>query len=138
MDSQNKIVVVAAVLTTHDMKRFFIAERADGAGWEFPGGKLEQGESPQEALTREIQEELGCHIDVQELLGHSEVQVGKCWIIMDAYLAFCNPESIVLKEHLDGEWITAEQIHDFQWAPADIPLLKGIEVYFSKENGYGC
>ena len=62
MNSQNKIPVVAAVLTTRDMQKFFIAERADGAGWEFPGGKLELGEQPKAALRREIREELGCEI----------------------------------------------------------------------------
>lgn len=138
MNSQNKILVVAAVLTTRDMTTFFIAERADGAGWEFPGGKMEPGESPKEALKREIQEELDCEVDVQELLGHSEVLVGKRLIVMDAYLAFCDPETIVLKEHLEGAWITTAQMNNFQWAPADIPLLKEIEAYFSKESGYGC
>ena len=130
MNSQNKIDVVAAVLTTRDMQMFFVAERADGSGWEFPGGKLEVGEQPEEALRREIFEELGCEIDVQQLLGSSEVIVGKRIIAMDAYLAFCEPMEVVLNEHLAGEWITPNQVYDFDWAPADIPLLDDVILYF--------
>ena len=123
MNSQDKIAVVAAVLTTRDMKRFFVAERSDGAGWEFPGGKLEVGEHPHQALQREIWEELGCEIEVREWLGQSEVLIGERLIVMDAYLAFCDPHTVVLKEHLAGEWITVEQIGLYEWAPADIPLF---------------
>ena len=130
MNSQRKVVVVAAVLTTRDMQEFFIAERADGLGWEFPGGKLEQGEQPMAALKREIVEELGCKIEVQQLLGKSEVIVGKRIIAMDAYLAFCDPSTVVLKEHLAGKWITTDQVHDFNWAPADVPLLDDVIRYF--------
>ena len=130
MNYQKKIVVVAAVLTTRDMKEFFIAERADGFGWEFPGGKVEQGEPPKDALKREIVEELGCDIDVQQLLGTSEVIVGKRIIAMDAYLAFCDPSTVVLKEHLAGRWITTDQVQDFKWAPADVPLLDDVIRYF--------
>ena len=134
MNSQNKIAVVAAVLTTRDMKMFFIAERADGAGWEFPGGKLEVDEQPESALRREIWEELGCEIEVQQHLGQSEVQVGKRIIVMDAYLAYCDPKTVSLKEHLAGEWIGVEQIGEFDWAPADIPLLNDIAAYFHSAN----
>ena len=130
MNSQRKVVVVAAVLTTRDMNEFFIAERADGLGWEFPGGKLEQGEQPKSALKREIVEELECEIEVQHLLGKSEVLVGKRIIAMDAYLAFCDPDTVVLKEHLEGKWITTEQVHHFKWAPADVPLLDDVIRYF--------
>ena len=138
MNSQNKIAVVAAVLTTPDMQTFFIAERADGAGWEFPGGKLKVGELPKEALQREIWEELGCKIDVKHLLGQSEVQVGKRIIAMDAYLAYCDPNTVILKEHLAGEWITVDQMDTFIWAPADVPLLKGIAKYFQIANAKRC
>ena len=134
MKSQKKIAVVAAVLTTPDMQRFFVAERADGLGWEFPGGKLEPDEQPKEALKREILEELGCEIDVQELLGQSEVCVGECIITMDAYLTFCDPTKLVLKEHLAGKWITAKQVSDFQWAPADVPLLNDIVRRFQLQS----
>ena len=130
MNSQNKIAVVAAVLTTRDMQQFFVAERADGLGWEFPGGKLEFGEQPKDALKREIREELGCEIDVQDILGQSEVVSGTRIIIMDAYLAFCDPSQIVLKEHLAGRWITVHQVYELDWAPADIPLLDGVIQYF--------
>ena len=134
MNSQKKIAVVAAVLTTPDMQRFFVAERADGLGWEFPGGKLEPDEQPKEALKREILEELGCEIDVEELLGQSEVCVGERIITMDAYLTFCDPTKLVLKEHLAGKWITAEQVSDFQWAPADVPLLNDIVRHFQLQS----
>ena len=134
MNSPNKIAVVAAVLTTRDMQKFFIAERSDGAGWEFPGGKLEVGERPEEALLREIWEELGCEIEVQERLGQSEVQIGERVIVMDAYLAYCDPAELTLKEHLDGEWIGVDQIGEFEWAPADIPLLNDIAEYFQSAN----
>ena len=130
MNSQSKIAVVAAVLTTRDKSLFFIAERADGCGWEFPGGKIEAGESPQAALSREIKEELNCEIEVQHLLGHSEVSVGQRTIVMDAYLAFCDPTAVQLTEHLAGRWISVEQLQDFDWAPADIPLLDDIARYF--------
>lgn len=133
MNSQNKIFVVAAVLTTRDMETFFVAERADGLGWEFPGGKLETGEQPREALKREILEELGCEIDVQRLLGQSQVSLGNRTIIMDAYLAFCDPSTVILNEHLTGEWITASQVRDFDWAPADIPLLDDVIRCFQPE-----
>ena len=133
MNSQNKIFVVAAVLTTRDMETFFVAERADGLGWEFPGGKLETGEQPREALKREILEELGCEIDVQYLLGQSQVSLGNRTIIMDAYLAFCDPSTVILHEHLTGEWITASQVYDFDWAPADIPLLDDVIRCFQPE-----
>lgn len=133
MNSQNKILVVAAVLTTRDMKTFFVAERQDGLGWEFPGGKLEKGEQPKEALKREILEELGCEIDVQHLLGQSKVHLENQTIIMDAYLAFCDPGMVILNEHLTGEWITANQVYDFDWAPADIPLLDDVIRCFQPE-----
>ena len=133
MNSQNKILVVAAVLTTRDMQTFFVGERSDGLGWEFPGGKLETGEPPKEGLKREILEELGCEIDVQQMIGQSEVISGKHIIIMDADLAFCDPSTVILKEHLAGEWITASQVYDFDWAPADIPLLDDVIRYFKPE-----
>ena len=52
---------------------------------------------------------------------------------MDAYLAFCDPSKVVLKEHLAGEWITVNQVHDFDWAPADVPLLDDVIRYFQTE-----
>ena len=134
MNSQKKIAVVAAVLTTRDMQRFFVAERSDGLGWEFPGGKLDPGEEPRAALRREILEELGCEVDVQSLLGQSEVLVNERIITMDAYLTFCDPTTLVLKEHLAGEWITTNEVYDFHWAPADIPLLQDVIRYFESKS----
>jgi 8-oxo-dGTP diphosphatase len=133
MKLQKKIVVVAAVLTKQSKQQcFFIAKRADGAGWEFPGGKIEHGESPQVALKREIKEELGCEITVGEWLGRSEVDVGEKCIVMDAFVSFCEPMEISLREHLDSAWITAKEIDNYRWAPADIPLLDTVRTYFTQ------
>lgn len=137
MNSQEKIYVVAAVLIDRLHPRtFFIAERSDGAGWEFPGGKVEEGENKNDALQREIFEELNCSIEIIEWLGHSEVDVGTKIIVMDLYVSVCEPTDLVLREHTNQAWISPDEIDRYDWAPADIPLLPIVREYIeSNYNG---
>ena len=135
MNSQEKVYVVAAVLTDRLHPRtFFIAERADGAGWEFPGGKVEIGEDKRDALQREIVEELNCSIEITEWLGCSEVAVGRKVIVMDLYVSVCDPKALVLREHTNQAWISPNEIDDYDWAPADIPLLSLVREYIESDN----
>ena len=130
MKPQVKIAVVAAILIDHRYpKKVFIAERSDGSGWEFPGGKVNVNECHQDALKREIREELDMEIEVAAWIGQSSVDVKEKKIVMDAYLAFCDRNKLVLNEHLQGKWIRAEEMCDFRWAPADVPLLSAVEAY---------
>ncbi len=113
---------------------FFVAQRADGAGWEFPGGKVESGETPTVALVREIREELGCDIEVGDFIAQSRVSVGNRTIVMDAYLAVCDRAQISLSEHTDSDWIEAHQVVNYDWAPADIPLLDAVQAVFQSTS----
>ena len=139
MNSQEKIYVVAAVLTDQlNPRTFFIAERADGAGWEFPGGKVKDGESKNDALQREIFEELNCSIEIIEWLGRSEVDVGSKIIVMDLYVSVCEPKNLVLQEHINQAWISPEDIDMYDWAPADIPLLSIVREYIESNHNGSC
>lgn len=139
MNSQEKIYVVAAIFTDRlHLRTFFIAERADGAGWEFPGGKVEAGENKREALQREIFEELNYSIEIMEWLGRSEVNVGSKIIVMDLYVSMCDPKDLVLREHTNHAWISPEEIDLYDWAPADIPLLPIVREYIASNHNSSC
>lgn len=138
MNAKAKIRVVAVILIGKDKpRRFFVAERADGAGWEFPGGKIEEGESPHQALIREIFEELGVVIDVQEYLDTSVVRVREKVIVMDLFAGQIVRGDITLREHLQSRWICEDEIVEFNWAPADTPLLDAVRGYLSRSNNLG-
>ena len=134
MNAQVKIEVVAVILTGKDNPRhFFIAERSDGAGWEFPGGKVDVGESKQQALEREILEELDVTIVVGSLVGQSIVEVNNKRIVMDLFGGHIVSGSVTLTDHLQSRWITTEEINEFIWAPADIPLLDSVRTYMLEQ-----
>ncbi len=125
MKDKKKIQVVAAVIRKE--KKILVAKRSEsknsGGLWEFPGGKVESGEEPKQALIREIIEELDCVIRLDTFLGRSEVSIGSKTIEMslfDARIDSGQPKAI---EHEEIRWITKDQLYDFSWAPADIPLL---------------
>lgn len=94
--------------------------------WEFPGGKVEVGESPQTALAREIEEELGLRIAVAELLGSGSATVGSRVIRLDVYAASIVSGDVALREHAQIAWADAEGLLGFDWAEADVPCLAAV------------
>lgn len=120
-----KEIRVAAAVIMADGK-IFTAQRGYGefeGKWEFPGGKLEPGESPEEALVREIREELGADIEVEKHLGTVEYDYPKFHLSMDCYLCRVPDGRLTLLEHKDARWLTMEQLDDVDWLPASVFVL---------------
>lgn len=123
------IRVVAAVIRAKNQDgnpMIFATQRGYGdlkGGWEFPGGKIEAGETPQEALQREIQEELDTKITVGELIDTIEYQYPTFHLSMDCYWGEIITGDLVLKEHEAAKWLTREQLGDVDWLPADMKLI---------------
>ena len=123
-----KIVrVVAAVIRDGD--RIFATARGYGeykGWWEFPGGKIEAGETPEEALVREIHEELDTEIRVGELIDTIEDDYPTFHLSMDCFWAEVIAGRLVLKEAEDARWLTKETLESVQWLPADQTIIDAI------------
>ena len=126
------IRVVAAVIKAVNESGetiIFATQRGYGdfkGGWEFPGGKIEIGETPQEALKREIMEELDTEISVGELIDTIEYDYPEFHLSIDCFWCEIVKGDLVLKEHEDARWLTKEQLDDVEWLPADITLIEKI------------
>ncbi len=125
------IRVVAAVIKDGD--RIFATARGYGdfkGGWEFPGGKIEPGETPQEALAREIKEELDTEISVGDLIDTVEYDYPKFHLSMDCFWCSIISGNLVLKEAEDAKWLTRDTIDSVAWLPADKGLVEKIKEQF--------
>ena len=119
--------VVAAVIRDGD--RIFATARGYGeykGWWEFPGGKIEAGETPEEALVREIHEELDTEIQVGELIETIEYDYPTFHLSMDCFWAEVVAGRLVLKEAEDARWLTKETLESVQWLPADQTIIDAI------------
>ena len=119
-----KIEVVAAVLVRDG--RVFATQRGYGEfkdKWEFPGGKMEAGEGREEALRREIREELDAEIAVGKLLCTVEYDYPAFHLTMHCYLCSVVSGTLVLKEHESARWLPAEALESVDWLPADLQIL---------------
>ena len=130
-----KIVrVVAAIMKDINKEKqsiIFATQRGYGEWkgfWEFPGGKMEEGETPQEALKREIMEELGIEIKVGELITKIEYDYPTFHLSMDCFFVEIISGDLILKEHEDAKWLTKEELDSVNWLPADITLIDKIKT----------
>ena len=138
--------VVAAVIRAVNKENkpiIFATQRGYGefkGGWEFPGGKIESGETPQQALKREIMEELDTEIAVGELIDTIEYDYPNFHLSMDCFWCEVIHGELILKEAEDAKWLTKEHLEDVEWLPADVTLIEKIgealyETKDSKEHG---
>ena len=131
-----KTIEVAAAIIVKDNK-VFATQRGYGEfkdGWEFPGGKLEPGESAREALVREIREELDVDIKVGKLLETVEYDYPEFHLTMHCFICELLSEEIVLKEHEDARWLKEEELDSVPWLPADITIIEKIKAYMGQEE----
>ena len=125
-----QIEVVAAII--HDAEgRIFATQRGYGeweGWWEFPGGKMEAGESPEEALLREIWEELETRIVIERLVTTVDYDYPTFHLTMHCY--WCRVESglLTLKEHEAARWLAADELESVKWLPADLQIIKMLKT----------
>lgn len=126
------IRVVAAVIKSINQNNepvIFATQRGYGDfkdGWEFPGGKIEEGETPQESLKREIREELDTDIKVNALIDVIDYDYPSFHLSMSCYWCEVINGNLTLKEHEAARWLTVQQLHEVQWLPADLKLIEKV------------
>jgi 8-oxo-dGTP diphosphatase len=121
-----EIEVVAAIIHD-DEERIFATQRGYGDykdGWEFPGGKMEPGESPEEALKREIWEELETKIVVEHLVQTVDYDYPKFHLKMHCFWCHIENGQLILKEHEAAKWLTKEELDSVKWLPADLEVVE--------------
>ena len=126
------VEVVAAIIIKDG--RVFATQRGYGEfkdGWEFPGGKIEPGETPEDALKREIREELATEIEVDELLTTVEYDYPKFHLTMHGYLCTIISGDLSLLEHEDARWLAIDELDSVKWLPADKDVIEKLSTTFA-------
>lgn len=123
------ITVSAAVI--HQNNKIFATQRGYGVfkdGWEFPGGKLEQGETPEQALVREIREELDTEIEVGGLIETVEYDYPEFHLTMYCFWCTIREGNLTLKEHEAARWLRQDELDSVEWLPADLGLIERLKA----------
>ena len=130
------IEVVAAVIRKDD--KIFATQRGYGEWkdwWEFPGGKMEPGETQEEALEREIREELSTDISVDEFLCTVEYDYPKFHLVMHCYMCSLLTDSLHLNEHEAAKWLGREELTSVKWLPADVEIIERLLLKLGSQSG---
>ena len=130
------IEVVAAVIRKDD--KIFATQRGYGEWkdwWEFPGGKMEPGETQEEALKREIREELSTDISVDEFLCTVEYDYPKFHLVMHCYMCSLLTDSLHLNEHEAAKWLGREELPSVKWLPADVEVIERLLLKLGSQSG---
>lgn len=129
---KKNIYVVGAVIT--DGEKILCAQRGMEKSlpglWEFPGGKIEEGETPQQALVREIEEEMACRIEIGEQVEHTVYEYDFGIVHLTTFYCKLVEGEPSLSEHIAIRWLTPAELHGLKWAPADIPAIDKIARSF--------
>ena len=129
------VKVVAAIIINNG--KVFATQRGYGEfkdGWEFPGGKIEIGETPEQALVREIQEELDTQINVKEKIDTVEYDYPNFHLSMDCFICNIIKGDLILKEHEAAKWLSKDELYSVDWLPADKDLIEKIKEHIKTND----
>lgn len=130
-----KTIEVVAAIIAHE-NRILATQRGSGEfkdGWEFPGGKVEPGETPEQAIVREIQEELVVEIAPQKLVTTVEYDYPKFHLTMHCFLSRIVSGKINLLEHEDAKWLPQHELDSVDWLPADVEVVQALKTVWAQE-----